>query len=285
VIVTCPNCEARYKMSDAVLARGARLRCAACDHRWVPPVPTEVSPAAAVPVSPQAAVPVSPQAAVPVPPPRPRAPITEADEEAAFAAVQEQIRARWQDAATPATPADPQRQAGEASDDPGGDSADYELGGEPATAITQADDSDEAPRRSSAMLRSVVAVIAGLALSVAAAGLWANQFDLAAIPLLGPALAQLTPQSPLKINVKGVVTVLPSGRRVLEVTGNISNTGKRPAKVPPLAATLSSPAGTALRWTISPPLEILPPGQKVAFTNTVTGFPADAQTLGISPAR
>ena len=269
MIVTCPNCEARYKMSDAVLARGARLRCAACDHRWVPPVPTEVSPAAAVPV----------------PPPRPRAPITEADEEAAFAAVQEQIRARWQDAATPATPADPQHQSGEASGDADGDSADYELGGEPAAATTQADDSDEAPRRSSAVLRSVIAVIAGLALSVAAAGLWANQFDLAAIPLLGPALAQLTPPSPLKIDVRGVVTVLPSGRRVLEVTGDISNTGKRPAKVLPLAATLSSPAGTALRWTISPPLEILPPRQKVAFTSTVTGFPADAQTLGIAPSR
>lgn len=278
MIVTCPNCQARYKLSDAVLARGTRLRCAACDHRWVPAIaaPAEAAPAEAAPA--------------------PRPPITEADEEAAFAAVQEQIRARWHDA-TPVTPEGDERDdsphgANAASPDvstgatfpagasfPGATTGDYELGDEPRDAPDAADDTPPAP---SPLLRSLVAAVAGLALSVVAAGLWVGQVDLTAVPLLGPALPQLSPPSPLKISAKGVVTVLASGRRVLEVTGSIANPGKRPARLRPLAATLSGPAGTALRWTIAAPRETLPPGRQVAFASTVTGFPAEARALAVT---
>ena len=36
VIITCPNCDAKYQVAVGVVARRPRLKCAACDHRWVP---------------------------------------------------------------------------------------------------------------------------------------------------------------------------------------------------------------------------------------------------------
>jgi len=35
MIVTCPNCDARYRADEAMIARrGGRVRCAACNHLW-----------------------------------------------------------------------------------------------------------------------------------------------------------------------------------------------------------------------------------------------------------
>jgi predicted Zn finger-like uncharacterized protein len=266
VIVSCPNCAARYKLSEAVLARGARLKCAACDHRWVPEAPV--------------AVPAPP----PVATPRPRQ--TEADEEAAFAAVQEQISARWADAAAPvaapviaplaeaqpvsaAAPAAPvaaDHQADDDSDDSDGDPG-----------------ADAPPRP--ALLRNLVAGLAGLALSIIAAGLWVGRVDVTALPYAGPLLAQLSPPAPLAISVTGTTTVLPSGRLLLEVKGIIRNTGTTSADVPDLRATLSGPAGMALRWTIMPRVRRLPAGTETEYSSTVTGFPPEARSVAITPAR
>jgi predicted Zn finger-like uncharacterized protein len=253
VIVSCPNCDARYKLPDAVLARGGRLKCAACGQRWVPEVP-------------------APQPA-----------ITEADEEAAFAAVQEQISARW---AEPAIAIAPRESAPAASiaarddiapDHQADDAGDDDIGNETADAT------DDAARP--ALLRNLVAGLAGLALSIAAAGLWVGRVDVAAVPWLGPALARLAPPAPLDISVTATTTTLPSGRLLVEVRGIIRNSGRGPAAVPDLRATLSGPAGTALRWTIVPNVRRLPPGTETEYSSTVTGFPAEARQVAITPAR
>jgi predicted Zn finger-like uncharacterized protein len=248
VIVTCPNCAARYRLSDEVLAKKARLRCAACDHRWIPGATPEPAP----------------------PPPKPRGPVTEADEEAAFLAVQEQIRARWHDATTPVVPAAAPPETDESSifDD-----------------FNDTPEDDPEPRQSSKLLRTIVAAIAGTALAIAAAGLWIGRADLSALPFVGSALEGLAPASPVTITITGTTTKLPSGRRVLEVNGTIANRTKAYATVPPLAATLSGPQGTALRWAIPAPVAALPPGQQVAFSSTVTGFPANATLLSVHPTR
>lgn len=251
MIVSCPNCDARYKLPDAVLARGGRLKCAACGQRWVPEVPA------------------------------PQPLVTEADEEAAFAAVQEQISARWAEpaiaprdsapAAAFAAPEDiaPDHQA----DDGGADDIGDEAG----------DETDDAARP--ALLRNLVAGLAGLALSIAAAGLWVGRVDVEAVPWLGPALARLAPPAPLDISVTATTTTLPSGRLLVEVRGIIRNSGRGPAAVPDLRATLSGPAGTALRWTIVPNVRRLPPGTETEYSSTVTGFPAEARQVAITPAR
>ena len=250
MIVSCPNCDARYKLPDAVLARGARLKCAACDHRWVPEVPV-AAPA----------------------PPSPRPPLTEADEEAAFVAVQEQISARWADAATPVPPVTAAEVPPFVSAIGDGDDA-------PDESIAEADD---APPRST-WLRTLGAGLAGLALAITAAGLWVGQVDLSTTPYIGAAVARLAPPAPLDISVVGTTTVLPSGRLLLEVTGVIRNTGSADAAVPDLRATLSGPAGTALRWTITPPVRHLPAGTETEYSSTVTGFPPEARSVAITPA-
>lgn len=267
VIVTCPQCAARYRLADEVLAKKARLKCAACEHRWIP----ELAPVAAAPGP--AAIEVPPAPTVAPPPPRaPRPPITEADEEAAFLAVQEQIRARWQDAATPVVPASSLDRGVEEPDnlpDPDDDPAEAAEPSAPA----------------SVALRTAIAIIAAAALSIAAAGLWIGDRDLSSLPVIGPAMAQLVPPSPVKITVTGTTTLLPSGKRLLEVNGQIANPGKTAAAVPPLTATLSGPEGVALRWKIASPGMMLPPGRQIAFSSTVTGFPESARTLTVSQAR
>ena len=35
VIIACPECGSRYRLPDTTVAENARMRCAACDNRWV----------------------------------------------------------------------------------------------------------------------------------------------------------------------------------------------------------------------------------------------------------
>jgi predicted Zn finger-like uncharacterized protein len=262
VSVECPNCAARYRLSEAVLAKGARLKCAACQHRWVPAAP----PASVLQsLSEAAAAMQTPAAPPPRPKPRPK-PLTEADEEAEFAAVQEQLLSRWAEPAPGSTPT--------AAPEP-----------EPVTMTADPDAGDEPEEPSSGFARSVVAGIAGLALAVIAGGLWLGRTDLGSVPVVGEALTRLEAHSPLTLEVKGSVTQLPSSRRVLEVTGTIRNPSDAPATVAPLEASLSGPTGVALRWSIPAPVAVLPPRQQVDYSSTVTGFPAEAQTLTVSLGR
>lgn len=195
--------------------------------------------------------------------------VSEADEEAAFAAVQEQIRARWQNGPNP-PPAPDAVDPNEGEDD--------EAEADPGPVA-------HAPAPASAILRTAIAIIAGTALTIAAAGLWIGDRDLAGLPVVGEAMVRLAPPSPVAISVRGTMTLLPSGKRLLEVNGTIANRGKTGATVPPLAAVLSGPGGVALRWSIATPRITLPPGQQVGFTSTVTGFPEDARTLSVRQAR
>ncbi len=66
MIITCPNCAARYRIDVAVVERRSRLKCAACGHRWVPAEPVDEDEAvAAVQASVRAAAqPAEPAAAV-----------------------------------------------------------------------------------------------------------------------------------------------------------------------------------------------------------------------------
>jgi predicted Zn finger-like uncharacterized protein len=244
VIVSCPNCDARYKLSDAVVARGARLKCAACDHRWVPSAP----------------------APPPLPPPPARAPTTGAGETAASGTSHEPIDARWGDAVAPSA-------AAMAPDLP------------PAPADAGDDAAQPDGAHEPALLRTIVAVVAGLALSIIAAGLWVGRIDLSNTPYVGTALARLSSPEPLAYSVTGTTTVLPSGRLLLEVKGIIRNTGTAAADVPDLRASLSGPSGMALRWTIVPRIRHLPAGTETEYNSMVTGFPPEARRIAITPAR
>ena len=238
VIVTCPNCGARYRLSEAVVARRARLKCAACAHRWVPDEAVEAAEASETDPSPARQAP-----AAPTPPDKP-----------------------------PAAPPEAGLDPAPVPDEPA-----------PVTDDTAAND-DDAPR--SHPVRNAIAVVLALALAAAAAGLWVGRVDPRQVPVIGEQLARLVPTGqPLQVTVAGTVTELPSGGRVLEVTGTITNPGRSLARVPLLKASLVGPTGPARRWTISPPAAQLAPGATVAYSSTVMGFPADARTLAVAPGR
>ena len=282
MIVTCPNCGARYRLTQPV-APGARMRCAECQHRWTPEdeAPDAVEPGAPSPgdtgIPPgDTAIPPGDTAMPPgdtaiplggaemplgdaaMPPARPAAARADDPGEAAAAA----------SAAPPAAPPSIDADRHDAVRDP-----------------VPADEPAEPPR--SRILASLAAIVAGLALAAVAAGLWiGDRLPELASRLPGLAvLADAAPPLPVTLTARGVTASLPSGRAVLEVTGTIVNPTPRALPVPGLAATLSGPAGVALRWTIAPPAPRLPARSQVIYTATVTGFPADATTLTVTALR
>lgn len=54
VIISCPNCSARYRLAATVIADNTRMRCAACDHRWTVEADDEVLPEPSPPSPPPA---------------------------------------------------------------------------------------------------------------------------------------------------------------------------------------------------------------------------------------
>ena len=51
MIVTCPNCSARYQLdAQALVPHGRALRCVKCGHTWTERIPTDAAPAPAAAV-------------------------------------------------------------------------------------------------------------------------------------------------------------------------------------------------------------------------------------------
>lgn len=226
VIISCPNCSARYRIAATAIPDTGRMRCAACGHRWTLDTDDDL------PVAPSA----SPE--VPPPPPEP-APVIEAPAPAEAVPI-EAVIAEEEDA-------------------------------EPA---------------SSPLLRSLVAIVIGGALAVGAAGLWVARIDPERLPVLGHSLAALAPQPlPLEVTFTARTSTLPSGDRLLEINGTVRNSGQETVTLPDLEVRLAGPSGTLRRWRIAPPVTSLAPRTGVTFASTATGFPADANLVGIRPAR
>ncbi|KAB7646473.1 zinc-ribbon domain-containing protein [Polymorphobacter fuscus] len=229
MIITCPNCSARYRLAAPPVANHARMRCAACNHRWVPGVdePEELPSIVDMTAS---------------PPPATAAPVAETSDGGA--------------------------------DDTGGEDDSGDDADAPAT---------ESP---APVLHTVVAVLVGLALAVAAGALWVARIDPETLPVVGDRIAALTPRAlPLAVTVTAHVTPMPSGDRLLEIAGKVRNTGTMAVTLPDLEARLAGPEGTVRRWRIAAPVRSLQPGQTVDFVSTATGFPASATLVGIRPGR
>jgi len=75
VIVTCPNCSAAYRLDVGTVLRRPRLKCANCQHRWVPAEEVDEDEAvAAVQEELRAARMPAPAPPEPEPAPEPEAP-------------------------------------------------------------------------------------------------------------------------------------------------------------------------------------------------------------------
>ncbi len=198
------------------MQRRPMLKCGACQHRWVPGETGETL-----------------------------------DEDAAVAAVQEELRTARAPEPEPApveTPAAP------AADPP--------------------------PERTG--LKWLLAIALGAAFTAASAGLWIGRIDPMAIPGVADALAGITPPpARLDVAIAGSISRLDGGARLLEVTGTIRNPGRSRAVVPPLNARLLIDGRPARDWTIPPPAAGIAPGQRLAFASTITDVPDGAVSVQV----
>lgn len=136
------------------------------------------------------------------------------------------------------------------------------------------------------VLKWLVAVAFGAAFTTASLGLWVGRVDPENlpeyVPILGDALAQLSPPAPaLDVAVIGRVTRLLGGTALLEVTGTITNPGKVAVSVPPLSARLLVGGVRTRDWTIPPPAPSVSPGKRLAFASSLTDVPAGAVTVQV----
>ncbi len=259
VIVTCPNCGARYRLGEAAAAAvmaGKRMKCAECSHRWQPDAGPPPPPAEAIDEDEELAAVEAESRALRQP--GVAAPTSAFAAAVGPAAVVPPVAVAVPELAPALSAPEP---APDALDGPSDDDSDAEL-----------------PPRGRPILKTLVALVLGGAFGVAAAGLWFGELDPARLPVIGERLGLAAPP-PLSVTLVAQVTVLASGERVLDVTGTIANPGPERVKVPPIRASLSNGGVVVRRWTIAPPADSLGPGGSAGFSSTLTDVPAGTGTV------
>ena len=189
MIVTCPECAARYRLADgAIPPEGRAMRCASCKHRWFE-LPLEDD----APAPPVTAVAWAPDAVAPDAP----IGIVIAPREAVAAVRGEGPAIDPLDAPTPAQ-----------------------------AAWTPSIDAPDTPR-AAPVLKTLFAVGLALALTGGAVAMWLPDlppFDTGRVPwldtLLNPAAR---PASPLKLSVAVERQPLGDGRTVFALSGTVAN--------------------------------------------------------------
>lgn len=220
MIISCPQCQARYQVAVGVVMRRPKLKCAQCGHRWVP--------------------------------------AEEIDEDEAVAAVQEEVReARMPPPPPPAPEPEPEPQA-----DPG-----------------------PPPPERVPVLKWLVAIVFGVALTIANVGLWIGRVDPEQLPGVADVLDTLSPGARpgagLEVAMAGQVTRLPGGGAILEITGTLTNRTKQPLAVPPLEASVLIAGRPVRHWRIPAPASSVGAGKALAFASSITDVPQGPVTVQV----
>lgn len=286
MILTCPNCNSRYLVSDAAIpAEGRAVRCAACKHVWTEYPPQEAAVAAPAPEyeMAEAAAPAAPaQAAPEVPAPGPAA------------SGPDDSSAAW-----PAFGNGPLPRSEAAS-------ADSESYAEPAASAarslrrrSKAKAARPAPSwkpRSQrrfpvkwvAIGTGVIAVL-GLNLFflkdtlIERSDMFRSFYAAAGLATPVPHDASLGAQV-LRINYPPPppARLLENGNLSQEITGSIENPSQRTVRIPGLKGTMLDENGNVVfTWTFPPPTLVLNGGETVMFDTRVENFPRTARQLRI----
>lgn len=247
MILACPSCHTRYVVPDTAIGpTGRTVRCANCRHSWFQ---EPSASAAAAPVS------APDPASVPEP-------------------------ASVSDAATYSDPPAPVAEA--AVPPPAFAAAPVDPAPRPVPAAAEAPLPFRRPRRNPAKRWTAIAASAAVLMLAATAGLyyfglpsWAQGLGLPGMAAEPDLVIELPPNQDHRELADGTI--------YFAASGVIINPTDREQRVPPILAELRDAQGTIVySWTIKPPVRMLPPNEKVNFSEAKLDIPRRATQLTVS---
>jgi len=265
MIIACPACSTRYVVPDSAIGvEGRTVRCAKCRHSWFqqgPELPQREAYATAdssnlAPAQASATVPASAQMP---------ASVAEADVQAVAAELAEPVPE------PPLVPRPVVRSAARSAED-----------GFDETASSFDHQPPFRPRRNTAKLWTIAGVSFAVIVAVLialASWLGLPRWLPAAHATFGAGNPDLVLAFPSERQDR---RTLPNGTEYFGASGTVTNVGKQPQEVPPILIVLRDAKDKVVyTWDVTPPREMLKPGESVTINEAVTDVPKSAKVAEI----
>ena len=275
MILSCPACHTRYVVPDSAIGpTGRSVRCASCGHKWFQ------APAGVNLDEDRAPEPVATAHES-----RPLDEVAEARTEPRITPAPSGQNVDKQPEIRKSSEPAPRRDFDELPPPPFGPGSDRsdnpsESGDQP---LGNGLSDRRKPSRNPARRWTMIAILFALLVSAAGGAIaWFGLPDWADDWLVGSAADQ--PDLIIELPVEDQVhRTLPDGTIYFAIKGSVVNPTDRPQRVPPIKAELRDASGAIVfDWIINPPVDVLPPGERVGFDGAKTDIPRRAVLLTAS---